>query len=373
MVELKKESDDYNNTVDAIIITIKKLEEGKQAAKEALPLFEQISNVAANLKIMADNDSKNVNLQKNISYVLFVIGFLLSLLLIWSNSIATRKNAYLANKEREDTDDAVVRLMGELIPISEGNLAARSTVTEHVTGALADRINYMAESLQEAIKQTRTATASVSENMNSVRDLIQKAADLTNTADSSAKESNTASMDSMELVKIAADKMEESRDKMQETSKRVKRLGEVSQSISSVADIIEELTEKTAILALNTQLKAAEAGEEGKSFRIIAEEIRKLSEEAKKSLETIRLSVQNMQSETKVVIQSIEQTTANVVDSSKLWSQADASLIRIKDASMKIAKITESLGEISAAQISAANKAEGNMAELQTQVANFTV
>ena len=370
---LNKQISEYHNTVKDIVSSIKKLEGGKNAGMEALPLLDFVYQKAIELKDISDKDAEAISNQKMIPYALLGASVLFIILFFIANSIDTRKRAWAANKEREETDDAVMRLMEELMPISEGNLAARSTVTEHVTGALADRINYMAEALQKAIQETRSASASVSSNMQMVRDLIQKAANLTHTADGAAKESHTSSTESMSLVKIAADKMEESRDKMQETSKRVKRLGEVSQSISGVADIIEELTEKTAILALNTQLKAAEAGEEGKTFRIIAEEIRKLSEESKKSLETIRISVQNMQSETKIVIQSIEQTTSNVVDSSRLWEQADASLVRIQEASKEIAQITDSLGKISTEQVTTADSAEQSMGELQEKVSHFTV
>lgn len=364
---------DLFDSMPGLLQNIKPLIDGKKAGSETLSVFDKIYD-----KIdILENQS---NLEKigleGLSYVvyllaLFTVAFIM--LLGFTNLREAQILSWKTKKENEETDAAVIRLMEELIPISEGNLKARTTVTEHVTGALSDRINSMAESLQLAVQTTRSTSDAVSTQMTEVQTLVSEAYKLAKYAEGAAKKSNQASVLGSNMVNQAAEKMEDARNKMQETSKRVKRLGEVSQSIATVTDLIEEMTEKTAILALNTQLKSAESGSEGNSFRVIAEEIRKLSEEAKKSLSTIRSSVQSMQSETQTVMISIEQTTSNVVEGSVLWEKAEKDLQLIQEAAKQIELITQKLNELSSKQVIKAKETEANMDKLNNSISHFNV
>lgn len=347
--------------------------ESKAAGLDTLGVFDSLFYDADKLRDISEVEKEELVKINYYGYVFALLALIFIGLLGLTNLKEAKIRSWHTKRDNDETDDAVISLMQELIPISEGNLKARTTVTEHVTGALADRINSMAESLQSAVKSTRTTSDSVSIQMSAVKEMISEASSLSKKAEDAARESNLASVTGSNMVNQAAEKMEEARNKMQETSKRVKRLGEVSQSIAFVTDLIEEMTEKTAILALNTQLKAAESGSDGNSFRVIAEEIRKLSEESKKSLTTIRNSVTNMQSETNTVMLSIEQTTANVVEGSALWEKAESDLKLIQEAAKKIEGITLQLNELSSKQVQKAEETENNVSDLNKSIANFNV
>jgi twitching motility protein PilJ len=359
--------------VPALLKQITPLLEGKTAALESLSVFDALYYDADKLRDISEEEKAELIKINYYGYVLSGLALLFILLLGFTNLKEIQIRAWQTKKDNDETDQAVISLMQELMPISEGNLKARTTITEHVTGALADRINLMAESLQAAVKNTRETSDKVSSQMAQVKSMIATASELSSNAELTAKRTNEASIAGSNMVNQAAEKMEEARNKMQETSKRVKRLGEVSQSIGLVTDLIEEMTEKTAVLALNTQLKAAESGSDGNSFRVIAEEIRKLSDEAKKSLSTIRNSVQNMQSETNTVMLSIEQTTANVVEGSVLWEKAESDLKLIQEAAKKIEDITLQLNELSGKQVEKAQETENNMTDLNKSISSFNV
>ncbi len=356
-----------------MLTNVKPLLDGKKAGTETLSVFDIIYSDIEELKKLSEEEKIMLGSYQGLAYLLALMAVIFIFLVGFINLKEAQIRAWITAKENDETDSAVISLMEELVPISEGNLKARATITEHVTGALADRINAMAESLQIAVKSTRSTSEEVSLQMNEVKEMISSASNLAKNAEDAAKKSNEASVAGSNMVNLAAEKMEEARSKMQETSKRVKRLGEVSQSIGLVTDLIEEMTEKTAVLALNTQLKAAESGSDGNAFRVIAEEIRKLSEESKKSLLTIRSNVQNMQSETQTVMLSIEQTTANVVDGSVLWEKAEKDLKLIQEAASKIEQVTLQLNELSNKQVEKAKETENNMIELNNSISHFNV
>lgn len=364
---------DLLKSVPNLLNTIKPILDNKKIASQSLNLFDSIYYDSDAIRDVSVTEKEDLALVSYGGYLFSLITILLVLLLGYTNLKEAKIRAWETKKENEDTDTAIINLMQELIPIAEGDLKARTTVTEHVTGALADRINDMAEALQKAIKNTRTTSESVSQQMIDIKNMISESSVLSKIAEQSAQNSNEASIAGANMVNLSAEKMEDARNKMQETSKRVKRLGEVSQSIGLVTDLIEEMTEKTAVLALNTQLKAAESGSDGNSFRVIAEEIRKLSEEARKSLETIRNNVQNMQSETQTVMLAIEQTTANVVEGSTLWEKAENDLKIIQEAANKIEKITLQLNDLSSQQVVKAQETETNMNELNKSISHFNI
>lgn len=368
-----KNYDDFLGSVPDLLKNVKPLLDGKKAGTETLSVFDIIYSDIEELKKLSEQEKLMLNSYESLAYLLALMAVIFIFLVGFINLKEAQIRAWITAKENDETDSAVISLMEELVPISEGNLKARATITEHVTGALADRINAMAESLQVAVKSTRSTSEEVSLQMNEVKEMISSASNLAKNAEDAAKKSNEASVAGSNMVNLAAEKMEEARSKMQETSKRVKRLGEVSQSIGLVTDLIEEMTEKTAVLALNTQLKAAESGSDGNAFRVIAEEIRKLSEESKKSLLTIRSNVQNMQSETQTVMLSIEQTTANVVDGSVLWEKAEKDLKLIQEAASKIEQVTLQLNELSNKQVEKAKETENNMIELNNSISHFNV
>ncbi len=278
-----------------------------------------------------------------------------------------------ANQEKSDTDEAIVRLMREIFPISEGDLTARATVSEHVIGTIADRVNVMAESLLDAIKNVRS---NVLDGDAIIRQIQKKTDDSMQLFEDAA----FASMESREVAQIgesvvsgAVERMGDAREKMQDVSKRIKRLGEASQSISNVVTLIEELVTKTSILALNTSVKASESGEEGAPYRVIAKEIRELSEDAKRSLAKIGQHVTAIQSETNTVIATVESLTSDVVEGSKLWDESRIALRNITDSSTRLTEAVAKLREVSESQVEDATAASDSISRVSSSIEIFQV
>lgn len=287
------------------------------------------------------------------------------------HSHAAQRAVAAARREQDDTDEAILRIMAELLPISEGDLTARAAVTEHVTGAIADRINMAAESLEKAIAAVKNATARAHTMMSTIHSQTSGAVEEFDDAAFQASDSRNVAELGSSLVGDAVQKMEEARERMQGVSKRVKRLGEVSQAITSIVDLIEEVTQKTSILALNTSLKAAEAGEEGQAFQVIAKEIRDLSDDARKALRQIAHNVQMIQGETHSVIQTVETVTQDVVEGSRLWEDARITLNNITTSSEQIEGMVKRFGAMAKEQAGQAASAADVMGDLAASMQQF--
>lgn len=295
--------------------------------------------------------------------------FILLALLVNAKSAAI--SAWIAKNEVDVTDQAIIKLIEELAPISNGDLTARLTVTEHVTGALADSVNATTQEIQTAITMVKSSATEVNSSMEDIFYLIEESNETTRKAADLAQASINVSTDGAGIVDMAVEQMDVARERMQDVSKRVKRLGEVSQSIGQVVQIIEEVNEKTAILALNTSLRAAEAGEQGYAFRVVAEEIRKLSNSVMESLSQISSSILAIQTETSTVIATVESSTNDIVNSSKHWNAAKDALTKISDASHEIEKAVQDMNALSTKQSASASVAVKVISGLNESSARF--
>jgi twitching motility protein PilJ len=280
-------------------------------------------------------------------------------------------NAWNSLQEQKETDAAIIRIMEELRPISKGDLVSRLTVTEHVTGSVADRINLMTEATQEALQEVKSATREAESSMENIFELAEEANDAAENATEQAQSSREMSKDGANAVARAVDKMNEARQMIQEVSKRAKNLGEVAQSIGSVTEVIEQMAEKTKVLALNTSLIASEAGEGGAKYRTLAKEIDKMSDDTKKSLTQISASVKSMQGETQQVITTVENVTAEVVNSSQMWDDALVALDKITQSSDKIEELVKTLSQTTNKQAASASEAVTVMGRLSESAQKF--
>jgi methyl-accepting chemotaxis protein len=297
---------------------------------------------------------------------------LLSLTLLAAISArAASISAWHARKEQKETDEAIIQIMTELRPISRGDLVSRLVVTEHVTGSVADRINLMTEATQEAIQDVKSATREAESSMENIFELSEEANETAETATEQAQSSREMSKEGAAAVARAVDRMNEARQMIQEVSKRAKNLGEVAQSIGSVTELIEQMAEKTKVLALNTSLIASEAGEGGAKYRTLAKEIDKMSDDTKKSLTQISASVKSMQGETQQVITTVENVTAEVVNSSQMWEDALQALDRITKASDAIEGLVTNLRTTTNKQAASASEAVKVMGRLSESAQKF--
>jgi twitching motility protein PilJ len=284
--------------------------------------------------------------------------------------------------QNERNQQAILRLLDEMGSLADGDLTVEATVTEDITGTIADSFNY-------AIEELRTLVATVNETAlmvdTATKQTENTAAHLAKAADRQAKEigAATQSMVSMassieevsgnaerssdvarhsvevahkggEAVRRTIDGMNAIRETIQETSKRIKRLGESSQEIGNIVELINDIAEQTNILALNASIQASMAGEAGRGFAVVADEVQRLAERSTNATKQIEVLVRTIQSDTNEAVVSMERSTTDVVGGALLAENAGAALDEIEQVSNQIASLVQNISSSSQQQASSA-------------------
>ncbi|WP_045728069.1 methyl-accepting chemotaxis protein [Xanthomonas sp. GPE 39] len=276
---------------------------------------------------------------------------------------------------------AIMRLLDEISSLGEGDLTVKASVTEDMTGAIADAINYAVDELRHLVTTINDTSANVAlsaeETQSTARQLaeaagrqaeqIGSASVRINEIASSIEQVSRNSSESAEVaqrsVVIAAEGagvvretiqgMDQIRDQIQETSKRIKRLGESTQEIGSIVELINDISEQTNILALNAAVQAASAGEAGRGFALVADEVQRLAERTSGATRRIEGLVQTIQADTNEAVSSMEQTTSEVVSGARLAEDAGTALTEIERVSNALNTLIKNIS-IAAHQQSAA-------------------
>src|SRR5690606_2323136 len=291
-------------------------------------------------------------------------GALLSLLLLallHAKSGNIRKAMEQQASKNERNQEAILRLLDELSSLADGDLTVQATVTEDITGAIADSINYAIEALRElvttisnsaitldaAAKQTQAsaghlAKASVAQSKQIVlaSESIAAMAASTEEVSGNAERSSDVARHSVdvahkggEAVRRTIDGMNAIRETIQETSKRIKRLGESSQEIGNIVELINDIAEQTNILALNASIQASMAGGSGRGFAVVADEVQRLAERAANATKQIEVLVRTIQADTNEAVVAMERSTTDVVGGALLAENAGAALEEIEQVS----------------------------------------
>lgn len=283
------------------------------------------------------------------------------------------------NAEHQQLNESVFTLLEAVADLSERNLTVRAKVTEDATGPLADAINQLAEDTAEVLKQVReiaiavdTTSQDVNQHALSVNQLallerteaeetaeqlgnilrrLDSIAESAQQANRVADTTSRATREAQESVARTLTSISGIRDTVQETGKRLKRLGERSQEISRIIDIISNISERTTVLALNASMQATAAGEAGRGFSVIAEEIQHLAESSRESTDQIGALVRNIQQEANTTIATMDQTISEVVDGSALAEQAAAQMQGSLDATNELVQSVEKIAADSAEQV----------------------
>ncbi|MEJ5268718.1 MAG: methyl-accepting chemotaxis protein [Hydrogenophilus sp.] len=280
-----------------------------------------------------------------------------------------------AEAEHRRTQEAILRLLNEMADLAEGDLTIRATVTEDVTGAIADsvnfaieelgnlvrRINETAEAVAHATAQTQarstnllTAAQQQSEEIEEadvitqeVAQALSRAAESANQAAQAARRSLEASQKGTLAVNQSVEGMDRIREQIQETAKRIKRLGESSQEIGEIVELISDITEQTNVLALNAAIQAAAAGEAGRGFSVVAEEVQRLAERSAEATKQIAAIVRTIQTDTHETIAAMEATTQEVVQGAALSEEARRALDEIattsRETAAQIARVAQEI------------------------------
>lgn len=303
--------------------------------------------------------------------------------------IAAERASEDAGRVNAANQAAILRLMNELQTVAEGDLTQEATVTEDITGAIADSVNYTVEELRllvgnvqntaTRVAQTTSQVESTStellaastEQLREIRETGQSVltmAERINGVSSQAQESATVARQSLQAassglqaVQNAIGGMNSIRDQIQETSKRIKRLGESSQEIGEITELISDITEQTNVLALNAAIQAASAGEAGRGFSVVAEEVQRLAERSADATRQISALVKAIQTDTQDAVGAMERSTQGVVEGAKLSDNAGTALSEIDRVSRRLADLIEQISQSASREADSANVVAANI------------
>jgi twitching motility protein PilJ len=293
-----------------------------------------------------------------------------------------------AKRVNDANQAAILRLMNELQTVAEGDLTQQATVTEDITGAIADSVNYTVEELRNLVAQVQgtagrvtettlqveaTSTellATSSEQLREIRDtgesVLQMAGRINNVSAQAqetalvARQSLAAAETGLRAVQNTIGGMNSIRDQIQETSKRIKRLGESSQEIGEITELISDITEQTNVLALNAAIQAASAGDAGRGFSVVAAEVQRLAERSGDATRQIAALVKTIQTDTQDAVGAMERSTQGVVEGTRLSDAAGTALGDIDRVSRQLSELiaqisNQALREAESANVVAAN------------------
>jgi len=294
-----------------------------------------------------------------------------------------------AKRVNDANQAAILRLMNELQTVAEGDLTQEATVTEDITGAIADSVNYTVEELRSLVSNVQNTAARVAqttadvdatstellaasnEQLHEIRETGKSVLDMAgriNEVSAQAQESAAVARQSLEAaesglqaVQNAIGGMNSIRDQIQETSKRIKRLGESSQEIGEITELISDITEQTNVLALNAAIQAASAGEAGRGFSVVAEEVQRLAERSADATRQIAALVKAIQTDTQDAIGAMERSTQGVVEGAKLSDNAGTALSEIDRVSRKVADLIEQISNAASREAGLANVVADNI------------
>jgi twitching motility protein PilJ len=288
----------------------------------------------------------------------------------------------LAKRRNDQNQAAILRLMNELQEVADGNLTVAATVTEDITGAIADSINYTVEELRALVGRINQTAELVSTASGQSRDIAARLLGATDAQSREIRETgervlgmasqiseiSSGASDSAKVARAsleAAERgqravynqisgMNEIREQIQETSKRIKRLGESSQEIGEIVELISDITEQTNVLALNAAIQAASAGDAGRGFAVVAEEVQRLADRSGEAAKQIGSLVRTIQTDTQDAVIAMEKSTQGVVEGTRLSDAAGTALSEIGRVSRQLTELIERIAHSTSSQAQSA-------------------
>jgi twitching motility protein PilJ len=365
--ELAKRFAAYEQGVNAILQNMQRLTVAKQSARTINNESEAL--LQDSTRLAAEFEGGGVERTLTFSLGLF-FGFASLVVLVLIGKVYlddSRLRATDSEQENKRNQEAILRLLNEMGNLADGDLTVTASVTEDVTGAIADSINFTIEELRTLVRGINSATDQVTKATQETQSIsnrlfeasqrqnkeIQQASasvlqmaksinEVAQTANASAKvaqQSLAAAEKGGQVVKSQIDGMNEIRGQIQETSKRIKRLGESSMEIGEIVELISDITEQTNVLALNAAIQAASAGEAGRGFTVVAEEVQRLAERSAEATKQIEAIVKTIQADTQDAVAAMEKSTVGVVEGTKLSDAAGQALTEIQKVSRDLAEL----------------------------------
>jgi twitching motility protein PilJ len=380
---------DYQRAVSDILGNQQRLVNAKRATFDLFNDSEGLLRAAEQLNTAyeAELEGRRTNLIVLIVVSLLALGVLIMIAKFYLDD--SRRRADDSEKVNSENQKAIQDLLDEITALGDGDLTVRAKVTEHMTGAIADSINFAIDEMRRLVKgitdastQVTSATQeaqSVSTRLleaaqkqaveiqgagTSVTQMAQSMIDVSKKAGDSSKVAETslsAAGKGAEAVQNAIKGMNDIREQIQETSKRIKRLGESSQEIGEIVQLISDITEQTNVLALNAAIQASQAGEAGRGFTVVAEEVQRLAERSAEATKHISAIVKSIQRDTQDAVEAMERSTQNVVQGAKTADEAGQALHDIERVSTQLAELIASITQATQQQAATATKVASNM------------
>ena len=390
VAKLRESFNKFEENIKPILGSVQKLVSARQSGRALQQGSEQLLGTVEQLQAALAAEKQSILL-----ILAFVFG---ALALVFLGLIATlflsdaRKRAAESESENKRNQEAILRLLNEMGDLADGDLTIRAKVTEDITGAIADSMNYTIDELRTLVTGVNNASTSVSaksqqaqavsvqlldaaeKQSKEIQETTQQVlgvAQTLATVSSSAEESSQVAMRSLAAsdkgrlaVQNSISGMNDIREQIQETSKRIKRLGESSQEIGEIVELISDITEQTNVLALNAAIQAASAGEAGRGFSVVAEEVQRLAERSGEATKQIGAIVKTIQADTQDAVAAMEKSTTGVVEGAKLSDAAGQALSEIDTVTKNLANLIQRISADTQAQATLANKVARNMQEI---------
>ena len=385
---------DYNRVVASAAAIVQKNAEPIAKVRQASSvIYNESTPLLNNLKQLSGSSSLGHWLPA-IGLILALIGFLVSVFkLLTLRGEADKERVARLQEEYDRNQNAILRLLDEIADLADGDLRSYATVSEDFTGAIADSINFAIDQLRDLVSRINETSQEVAQYTANTQQITNQLAEASehqaqeiagassainemamsidevsaNASESAqvAERSVHIASNGAEVVQRSIQGMDIIREQIQETSKRIKRLGESSQEIGNIVALINDIADQTNILALNAAIQASMAGEAGRGFAVVADEVQRLAERSASATKQIETLVKTIQTDTNEAVISMEQTTSEVVRGASLTKDAGVALGEIQNVSSNLAKLIASISDAAKLQSASAGHIANTMNVVQ--------
>ncbi|HCV78949.1 methyl-accepting chemotaxis protein [Pseudomonas sp. HR1] len=382
-----------SGNVDEILATSPELLQIRSAVgliyRGSQALLGSASDLSAGYASLAQ--SRKINTVGSYLLVFIALGAILCIGYILVRD--TRRRLAETDEKNQRNQTAILRLLDEIADLADGDLTVQATVTEDFTGAIADSINYSIDQLRElveTINQTAVQVAAAAQESQDTATVLAEASEhqaqeiagasaainemavsidqvSTNASESTAVAERSVAIANKgnQVVHNTIIGMDSIREQIQDTAKRIKRLGESSQEIGDIVGLINDIADQTNILALNAAIQASMAGDAGRGFAVVADEVQRLAERSSGATKQIEALVKAIQTDTNEAVISMEQTTSEVVRGAALAQDAGVALEEIEKVSQSLAGLIQNISNAARQQSSSASHISSTMNVIQ--------
>src|SRR5690554_1489808 len=382
-----------NQSVDEILETAPELFQVRAAADNIFLRSQSLLTDATSLADDFENSTRGFFPSVLAGLIFAALALGLVVVIVLQRITADRSQKEELEAENQRNQSAILRLLDELGDLADGDLTVQATVTEDFTGAIADSINFSIDqlrSLVQTINQTAVQVASAAQETQSTAMHLAEASEhqaqeiagasaavnemavsidqvSANASESAAVAERAVAIANKgaEVVQATIHGMDTIREQIQETSKRIKRLGESSQEIGDIVSLINDIADQTNILALNASIQASMAGEAGRGFAVVADEVQRLAERSAAATKQIETLVKTIQTDTNEAVISMEQTTSEVVKGARLAQDAGVALEEIESVSKNLADLIQNISNAARQQAASAGHISNTMNVIQ--------